>query len=90
MGGARTRIAVATLAAWLLVSGAHASVQSNAVIAQAIKADVAAIVAGINAHDVARATQFDASDIISMESGRPPLPIQIAARQNTSQTSRSG
>ncbi len=37
-----------------------------------IKRDVAEIVAGINAHDVARATQFDAPDIVSMEAGRPP------------------
>lgn len=52
--------------------GAEASVQSNATIVQTIKADVGQMVAGINAHDVARATQFDAPDIVSMESGRPP------------------
>ena len=40
-------------------------------IARTIKSDVAQLIAGINAHDVVRATAFDAPDIISMESGRP-------------------
>ncbi len=58
--------------ATVLAGAAAASALSNARIAQTIKADMAAIVAGINAHDVARATAFDAPGIVSMESGRPP------------------
>jgi ketosteroid isomerase-like protein len=48
------------------------SAANSAGVATTIKADVAEIVAGINAHDVNRATQFDADEIVSMESGRPP------------------
>ncbi len=40
-------------------------------IAKSIKADVAYVIAGINAHDVAKATAYDAPDVISMECGRP-------------------
>jgi ketosteroid isomerase-like protein len=41
-------------------------------IAAKIKADVAEIVAGINSKDIAKATKFDAPDLVSMESGREP------------------
>ena len=37
-----------------------------------IKADVAEIVGGINAKDIAKATKFDAPDYLSMESMREP------------------
>lgn len=47
------------------------STDSKSRIAETIKADVAQIVMGINAHDVDQATRFDADDIVSMESGRP-------------------
>lgn len=43
----------------------------KAAIAQTIKADVAQLVAGINAHDAGRATAFDAPDIVFMECGSP-------------------
>ena len=43
----------------------------KAVIAETIKTDVAQVVAGINAHDAAKATAYDAPDIISMECGSP-------------------
>ena len=43
----------------------------HAAIARTIKADVAQFIAGLNAHDVHRATAFDAVDIVSMECGRP-------------------
>lgn len=81
--GARTIVvSAAGLAALLLcASPSGASVQTNAGIARTIKADVAEMVAGINAHDVARATQFDASDIVSMESGRPPSAGLDSERQ---------
>jgi len=39
----------------------------TAAIAETIKSDVALLVAGINAHDAAKATAFDAPNIISME-----------------------
>ena len=63
--------ASAVLAA-LCTGLAVATPASDARIARTIKADVAEIVAGINAHDVMRATAFDASGIVSMESGRTP------------------
>lgn len=43
----------------------------RAVIAERIKADVAELVAGLNAHDVAKTTAYDAPNIISMECGSP-------------------
>ncbi len=50
--------------------GAAASVDT-AVIAETIKADVAQLVAGLNAHDPAKTTLYDAPNIISMECGSP-------------------
>lgn len=47
-------------------------VSSHSAIAKQIEADVAEIVAGINAKDIGRATKFDAPDLVSMESMRPP------------------
>ena len=41
----------------------------NAAIAKTIKMDVAHLVAGLNAHDPAQVTAFDAPDVISMECG---------------------
>jgi ketosteroid isomerase-like protein len=74
--------AAAGVALTLACAGAvDASMPSSARIAQTIKADMAQIVAGINAHDVARATAFDAPDIVSMESGRPPSTGLAAERQ---------
>jgi ketosteroid isomerase-like protein len=49
-----------------------ASPQSKSAIASMIKADVAEIIAGINAKDIDKATKFDAPDLISMESMREP------------------
>lgn len=40
--------------------------------AEIIKADVAQLVAGLNAHDAARTTAFDSPDVISMECGSGP------------------
>lgn len=37
-----------------------------------IRSEVAEIIAGINAKDIDKATKYDASDLFSMESGRPP------------------
>jgi len=53
------------------VSSAAAVQVDTAVIAQTIKADVAQLVAGLNAHDVAKTMAYDAPNIISMECGSP-------------------
>ena len=67
------RSPVAVLLASLLVAGSvQAAAVSKTKIAETIKADVAQLIAGINAHDADKATQFDAPDIVSMEAGRPP------------------
>ncbi|HEY8949955.1 MAG TPA: DUF4440 domain-containing protein [Rhizomicrobium sp.] len=63
---------ILSMACVLSVSTSAFAAPSKAEIASTIKANVAALIAGINAHDVARATQFDAPDFISMESMRPP------------------
>jgi ketosteroid isomerase-like protein len=58
----------------LLSTPVHAASHppSQSEIASHIKADVAEIVAGINSKDVDKATRFDAPDLVSMESMRPP------------------
>ena len=57
-------------------AGAASSIASvsvdTAVIAETIKADVAQLVAGLNAHDAVKTTAYDAPNIISMECGSPP------------------
>ena len=54
------------------VSWTAAMSVDKAAIAQTIKTDVAQLVAGLNAHDAAKTTAYDAPDIISMECGSPP------------------
>ena len=49
---------------------ARAAVDKARVAAE-VKAAVAATVSGINAHDPARATAYDATDVVSMEALRP-------------------
>ena len=44
---------------------------SRSAIAETITADVAQLVAGLNAHDVVKTTAYDAPDIVSMECGSP-------------------
>lgn len=63
---------VASAACALAVVSPGFAAPSKADLASTIKADIAEIIAGINAHDPARATKFDAPDLVSMESGRPP------------------
>lgn len=61
----------------IAIAGAHAQSSASGkavdttVIAKTIKADVAQLVAGINAHDAVKATAYDAPNIISVECGRP-------------------
>jgi ketosteroid isomerase-like protein len=60
---------------FLTCSAVHAAphpATSKSDIASHIKADVAEIIAGINSKDIERATKFDAPDLVSMESMRPP------------------
>jgi len=64
---------------------AFASPEHRSNIADMIKADVAQIVSGVNAHDVDLATRFDADDIVSMESGRPPSQGIAAEKAGLSQ-----
>jgi ketosteroid isomerase-like protein len=45
----------------------------TAAIATTIKANVAQVVAGLNAHDAVKTTAFDAPNIISMECGSPSM-----------------
>lgn len=45
----------------------------TAAVAETIKADVAQLVAGLNAHDAEKTTAFDAPDIVSMECGSPSV-----------------
>jgi ketosteroid isomerase-like protein len=46
--------------------------QSQSGVAAQIKADVAVMIDGINTKDIDKATKFDAPDLVSMESMRPP------------------
>ena len=65
-------IAALTLTAFAFAPAHAKASKSQAAVATQIKADVAEIVAGINAKDIVRATKFDAPDLISMESMREP------------------
>ena len=58
-----------------------AAQDDNATVVRTIKTDFAQFIAGINAHDVGRATAFDATDIVSMECGRPSSTT-LAAEQS--------
>ena len=70
----------------LVAQNAHASPASKAQIEQEIKSIVSSIVAGINDHDLNRATQFDSDDIVSMESGRPTSHGLEEEREGLGQT----
>ena len=64
-----TALAAAGSLALAGVSQASRAVD-KAAIAATIRADVARMIAGINAHDASQATALDAPDILSMEAGR--------------------
>ena len=74
-------IAFTMLVPPLAATPANAVPDARAQVADTIRHDVAQLIAGINAHDPARATSFDAPDIVSMESGRPPSIGAAADRQ---------
>ncbi|MGH8312354.1 MAG: hypothetical protein ACRER9_03575, partial [Gammaproteobacteria bacterium] len=52
-------------------SSAAATPVDTQAIADTIKRDVAQLVAGLNAHDAAKTTAYDATDVISLECGSP-------------------
>lgn len=62
-----------TTACMLALSPAISAAPSKADIAAMIKADVAEIVAGLNAHDPDRTTKFDAADLMEMEAFNTPV-----------------
>ena len=66
----------AALSATLVVGAAVAQTTAHkvdtAAIATTIKAEMGETYAGINAHDVAQATKWEADDIVTMEAGRAP------------------
>ena len=70
---------------------AHASppaASAQAAIVARIEADVAEMVAGINAKDIGKATKFDAPDLVSMESMREPSVGAAADREGLSMAFR--
>jgi ketosteroid isomerase-like protein len=73
-----------SLVALLIAGPSLAATASKARIAETIRADVAQLIAGINAHDADKATQFDAPDIVSMEAGRPPTVGAAADKEGLS------
>jgi ketosteroid isomerase-like protein len=60
-------------ACMLALSPPISATPSKADIAAMIRADVAEIVAGINAHDPNRTTKFDAADVIGLEALNTPI-----------------
>ena len=54
-------------------SNRPAAMPDPGTIADTIKADVAQVVAGLNAHDAARTTAYDAADIVEIECDSPPM-----------------
>jgi ketosteroid isomerase-like protein len=67
------RWSVASVSCALLLSSPVSAAPSKTDVAATIKADVAEIVAGINAHDAVRTTRFDAADVIGLESLNTPI-----------------
>ena len=67
----RRSLLLIVVAAAVATSPAAAAPTDAAAIANTIKADVAQLIAGLNAHDAARTTAYDAPDVVSMECGRP-------------------
>src|ERR1700733_859218 len=59
------------LLAFAAASATEAESVDTSVVAETIKTEVAQLVAGINAHDPAKATAYDALNVISMECDSP-------------------
>ena len=77
--------AVALACGYCMFCGGAAAAPSKAEIASMIEADVAEIVAGINAKDPLKATKFDAPDLVSMESMRAPSVGAAADKEGLTQ-----
>ena len=73
-----------SLVALIVAGPSLAATVSKARTAATIRAEVAQLIAGINAHDANQATQFDAPDVVSMEAGRPPSVGAAADRDGLS------
>lgn len=84
MFGRVTRIASAVVLLALSVPASGSSRPGQGAIAAQIKSEVAEIIAGINGKDLDRATRFDAPDMVSMESMRPPSIGARADREGLS------
>jgi ketosteroid isomerase-like protein len=67
------RRSLTATACMFALSSSISAAPSKADIAAVIKADVAEIVAGINAHDPDRTTRFDAADVIGIEAFNAPI-----------------
>jgi ketosteroid isomerase-like protein len=78
------RSAAIVLTTLLASCATDRTLAEQATAANTIKHEVAEMVAGINVHDVDRATQFDAPDIVSMESMRAPSVGAAADREGLS------
>ena len=85
MSNIQGRLTWATAICAFLTAQAFGAAESRSGVADKIKAEVAFIVAGINAHDVDQATHFDADDIVSMESGRPASIGLVQEREGLSE-----
>jgi ketosteroid isomerase-like protein len=85
MNSTQLRLTWATAVYMFFAPQAFGAVQSPSGVADKILTEVADIVAGINAHDVDRATRFDADNVVSMESGRPASIGIVEERQGLSQ-----
>jgi len=85
MSNIQMRLTWAIVICAFLAPQALGAAESRSGVADKIKAEVAEIVAGINAHDVDQATHFDANDIVSMESGRPASNGIVEERKGLSQ-----
>ena len=85
MNNTQMRLTWAVAICVFLAPQAYGAAQSRSGVTEKIKAEVGEIVAGINAHDVKRATRFDANDIVSMESGRPASNGLIEERKGLSE-----
>lgn len=67
------RLSLTVAGCMLALSPPISAAPSKADIAAMIKADVAEIVAGINAHDPDRTTKFDAADVVGIETLNTPI-----------------
>ena len=68
----------------IVVAGVPAEALPVSPVDAKIRSEVAEIVGGINSKDIDKATKYDAPDLVSMESGRPPSTGAKADRDGLS------